>query len=367
MKRWIAGMLALVLVFALAACGGGPSENVQMQTTAALGAEEAKQELYKIRFGTMPYYLGVPCQVIREKELGKKYGFEMEVVNFSSGGPMAEALGAGEWDIGAIGAGGMIAIPNYNAYLVYDVENVMDGAWIMARPDSAIVQVGNTLADYPEVIGSAESVKGATILGTIGNISHYMAIDYVQKMGLTMGDVNFLNMETSNVYTAFVSGSGDLACMGSPSAALKLLDEGYVLVGGLKQQGVPQQDSILVSEDFYQNHRQAAVAFMAAWMEASALLNADQTYEKTCMSTFYREQGRTDFTEADIAREAEWNTYTDPENYAEKPLGAWMQSLISCYVDAGVQDAAVLEALERNTVTDILQDALALYNSVNGK
>ena len=184
--------------------------------------------------------------------------------------------------------------------------------------------------DYPEVIGSAESVKGATILGTIGNISHYMAIDYVQKMGLTMGDVNFLNMETSNVYTAFVSGSGDLACMGSPSAALKLLDEGYVLVGGLKQQGVPQQDSILVSEDFYQNHRQAAVAFMAAWMEASALLNADQTYEKTCMSTFYREQGRTDFTEEDIAREAEWNTYTDPENYAEKPLGAWMQSLISC-------------------------------------
>lgn len=366
MKRFLAGMMALSMTMSLMGCGNTPTGKTEA-VAESKDTNTSEKEIYKIRFGTMPYYSGVPSVVIEEKGLDKKYGFDMEIVSFASGGPMAEALGAGEWDIGAIGAGGMVAVPNYNAYLIQDVESVMDGAWIMARPDSDIVASGNTLSEYPDVIGNADSVKGKTILGTIGNISHYMAIDYVSKMGLTMNDVNFLNMETNNVYTAFVSGSGDLACMGSPTAAMKLLNEGYTVVGGLAQQGIPQQDCMLVSEEFYNNQRDAAVAFMAAWMEASELLNSDQAYEEACMSKFYSEQGRTDFTEEDIEREATWNTYTDPSNYDEKELGTWMQGLISCYVNAGVQDASVEDALKKNTVTDILNDAIALYNNVNSK
>ena len=62
---------------------------------------------------------------------------------------MAEALGAGEWDIGPIGAGGMIAIPNYNAKLIADVEYEMDGAWIFARSDSEIAKAGKNLTAFP--------------------------------------------------------------------------------------------------------------------------------------------------------------------------------------------------------------------------
>ncbi len=350
MKKFTAFLLALAVMLSMTACGGSGEKE-----------ETAGDGPFKIRVGTMPYYSGVPIQVIQDEGLDKKYGFEMKVLNFASGGPMAEALGAGEWDVGPIGAGGMIAIPNYNAYLIYDVEHEMDGAWIMARPDSAIAKAGSNVEGYPDVLGDADSVKGITVLGTIGNISHYMAIDYVEKMGLTMNDVNFLNMETSNVYTAFVSGSGDLACMGSPTAAMKLMDEGYVRVGGLLQQGLPQQDCMLISEDYYKNHHDEAAAFMAAWLEASAMLNADQEYEQEMMSKFYSTQGRTDFTDADVEREASWNTYMDPTNYDPELLGSWMQGLISCYVDAGVQEASVHEALVKNTVKDIMEDALEIY------
>ena len=350
MKKFLALLLALTVMLSLAACGaGGKTE------------EAAAEGPFKIRVGTMPYYSGVPIQVIKDKGLDKKYGFEMEILNFASGGPMAEALGAGEWDVGPIGAGGMIAIPNYNAYLIYDVEYEMDGAWIMARPDSAIVKAGNTVDGHPDVIGDKASVEGVTVLGTIGNISHYMAIDYVEKMGLSMDQVNFLNMETSNVYTAFVSGSGDLACMGSPTAAMKLMDEGYVRVGGLLQQGLPQQDCMLISEDYYKNHHKEAAVFMAAWLEASAMLNADQAFEQEMMAKFYSTQGRTDFSDADVEREASWNTYMDPSNYNPELLGSWMQGLIACYVDAGVQEVSVHDALMKNTVKDVMEEALAIY------
>ncbi len=380
-KLWrsCAAVMGLVAAVSMTGCGSSAGKSdagsTAAQTTAAqtaaaaeasaeeTTAEQAK-EPFQIRVGTMPYYASVPAQVILDEGLDKKYGFEMTILNFASGGPMAEALGAGEWDVGPIGAGGMTAIPNYNAYLIFDVESAMDGAWIMARPDSDIVAAGSTLADFPEVIGNADSVRGKQILGTIGNISHYMAIDYVGKMGLTMDDVEFLNMETSNVYTAFVSGQGDIACMGSPTAAMKLMDEGYVRIGGLLQQGLPQQDCMLISEDYFNNNRDEAVAFMAAWLEASAKLNADIDYEVQECSKFYSGQGRTDFTEADVRRECEWNAYTDADNYKDKEIGAWMRGLISCYVDAGVMDPSVTEALEKNTVTDIIDDAVALMNEM---
>lgn len=365
--------LVLTFVFALGlvGCSGKSGEEtpavVPEEEASAPSEAEATEETteetaepFSIRVGTMPYYASVPVQVIMDEGLDKKYGFEMTVLNFASGGPMAEALGAGEWDAGAIGAGGMTAIPNYNAYLIYDVESAMDGAWIMARADSDIVAAGNTISDFPDVIGDSDSVRGKKILGTIGNISHYMAIDYVEKMGLTMDDVEFLNMETSNVYTAFVSGEGDIACMGSPTAAMKLMDEGYVRIGGLLQQGQPQQDCMLLSEDYYKNNRDKAVAFMAAWLEASEMLNADIDYEVEMCSKFYSAQGRSDFTEEDVRRECEWCAYTDASNYMDKEIGAWMRGLISCYVDAGVMDAGVLEALEKNIATDIIEDAVAL-------
>lgn len=365
--------LVLTFVFALGlvGCSGKSGEEtpavVPEEEASAPSEAEATEETteetaepFSIRVGTMPYYASVPVQVIMDEGLDKKYGFEMTVLNFASGGPMAEALGAGEWDAGPIGAGGMTAIPNYNAYLIYDVESAMDGAWIMARADSDIVAAGNTISDFPDVIGDSDSVRGKKILGTIGNISHYMAIDYVEKMGLTMDDVEFLNMETSNVYTAFVSGEGDIACMGSPTAAMKLMDEGYVRIGGLLQQGQPQQDCMLLSEDYYKNNRDKAVAFMAAWLEASEMLNADIDYEVEMCSKFYSAQGRSDFTEEDVRRECEWCAYTDASNYMDKEIGAWMRGLISCYVDAGVMDAGVLEALEKNIATDIIEDAVAL-------
>lgn len=331
-----------------------------MLMTGCQSKQQVSEGKTKIRIGAMPYYCGVPLQVMEDEGLGDKYGFEIEIIDFPSGGSMAEALGAGEWDIGPIGAGGMTAISNYNARLIADVQYEMDGAWIIARPDSDIVKAGNTLSDYPEVIGSKETVAGKKILGTVGNISHYMAIDYCSKFGLSMEDVEFLNMETANVYTAFVSGQGDLACIGSPSAGIKLLNEGYVLVGGLKQQGNPQQDCILVSDDFYTNHYDDCVNFMAAWLEACEKLNADQKYEEEKVAKFYADHGRTDFTDEEVAEECGWNTFNDPSNVFEKETGKWMKGLVQCYVDAGAMDPAVSEAMESNISTDVLKDAIAL-------
>lgn len=323
---------------------------------AGMGRAEAGE---KIRVGTMAYFLGVPLQVIQDEKLDEKFGVKIEVINFPSGGPMAEALGAGQWDIGPIGAGGMIAVPTYDAKLIADVQYEADTAWIFARPDSDIVKAGNTLPAYPDVIGSAAAVKGKTMLGTFGNISQYMGFDYAEKLGLKPEDIEFLHMETSQIYTAFVTNNGDIACIGSPSAAFKLKAEGYPVIGGLKQQGVSQQDAILVSADFYKKHRDACVRFMQAWYTATAKLNSDAEYavEKTIL--FYENNGRTDVTEDAVRAELALSNYVDPTNYKNKPTGKWMTGLVEFMVKGGFMDDSVLGAMAGNIKTDIAEEALA--------
>ena len=137
MIRRILKKTAAVAVVSMMVCS--------MFTGCGKNGETKDTGVKTVRAGAMPYYLSVPLQVIKDEKLDQKYGYQLEIIDFPSGGPMAEALGAGEWDIGPIGAGGMIAIPNYNAKLIADVEYEMDGAWIFARPDSEIAKAGKNL------------------------------------------------------------------------------------------------------------------------------------------------------------------------------------------------------------------------------
>lgn len=348
LKKMVVFLIVLLTSISLFAQGGSEKETVIGKSGRPL-----------IRVGAMAYYLSVPLQVIQDENLDEKYNFELEIIDFPSGGPMAEALGAGEWDIGPIGAGGMVAIPRYNAMLIADIETTMDGAWILARPDSDIVKSGNNLSDYPNIIGSKSTIAGKTMLGTVGNISHYMGLDYLSKFGLGMEDVNFIHMETAQIYTAFVAGNGDLACLGSPSAAMKLVNQGYIRVGGLAQQNKSQQDAMLVSEDFYTNNYDTTVNFMKAWYEACDKLNANSDYEFEKVKKFYTLSGRTDFDDDGVRQECEFNTFNDSTTALKGDVGHWMKGLIQFYVDNGSMDQSVIDAMNTNIKTNVVKDALA--------
>ncbi len=310
-----------------------------------------------VRVGYMPYYASVPLQVIIDESLDKKHGFELITTIYPSSGAMT-LLETDEWDIAQIGARGMIAVPNYDAKLIADIQYEMDGAWILARADSSIVKAGNTLKDYPDVIGSVETVENAEILiGVIGNISHYMAIDYVQKFGLDIANAKFIDMKTDDIPDEFIAGKGDVACFGNPTIAMDMVKNGYVRVGGLKQQGVSQQDVMLASAQYYENSKKDIVKFMKAWYEATTMINANPDYEFEMVKKFYIANGR-NVTDETVAQECDFNSYIDTSNFHDKKIGNWMLRLVKCYVEIETMDANTLVALEKNIKTELAENAI---------
>ena len=331
--------LALVLIVAL-------------MSTLLVSCNKSKDDGI-IKVGYMPYYASIPLLVIEEEGLDEKYGFEMEKIQFTGGAPMAEAVGAGEWEVGQIGAGGVAVVTSHGGYLYGDVQYEMDGAYALARPGSKIAEAG-TLAGYPDVVGSAETIKGSTCLAVMGNISQYMMIDYLNKFGLTTNDVEVLYMDTTTMKTNFLNGVGDLSFWGDPTAAMELAAEGYPRVGGLKQQGVSQQDIHVISPEFYENNKEDAIAFMNAFLDAAELLNADLDYEFKMAKKFYTEVGgRTGVADEAILKECKLNSYIDRNNIDKNTTGGWITGLIECYVDVELYTEDDLKTLKENTVADI--------------
>lgn len=115
---------------------------------------------------------------------------------------MNEAMAAGELDVSFIGAAAVFSLANNNSKMVGEICTDTVAIDLIARADSGIVAAGVTNSEYPDVIGSADSVKGKTILCPAGTLSQFEVTKYLDVFGLTMDDITFVPME----YAQAISG-----------------------------------------------------------------------------------------------------------------------------------------------------------------
>ena len=225
-KRILALLLSLVMVFALASCTGGsggtggtdegPAELIEGATapedlTYGLTPFEERQTL---RIG---FFTGSPLSYafLFADNLGvfDALNIDIEYTCFTGGPAMMEANS--EWDIASCGLGGVCtALAGYDFALV-DVTDYEENMAIFVRPDSELAVV------YPA--------------GTTGQA---VLAQYLESIGLSLSDVESVNMDNANGLTGFNGGTGDaLVCWNA--IALSAEDEGYVRVTDSGQLGLP--------------------------------------------------------------------------------------------------------------------------------
>ncbi|ACM26848.1 aliphatic sulfonate ABC transporter substrate-binding protein [Agrobacterium sp. SHOUNA12C] len=139
-------------------------------------------------------------------------GISVEWSEFTSGPPLLEALGAGALDFGATGDVPPLFAQAANGNLLYvgQYSGSPEGSAILVRKDSPI----QTLAD----------LKGKKLAFKRGSSAHNVAVKALRKGGLTVDDVQALDLAPPDASAAFKTGAIDAWSIWDPYLAIAEAD-----------------------------------------------------------------------------------------------------------------------------------------------
>lgn len=234
-KRFITIALSLALAIGLIA-GGSTAE----EKTENLAVEETEKEKVELHLADMSVYGIAIFNYANEIGLldgyfdDLDYDVEVELSEWPSGVEQNSAFAAGEIDFSSMGnipavsgvAGGYgtkILAVNY----LYDNEYVL-----VARADSGIK--------------STADLKGKNIGTYVGTVTHYAVAKYLESAGLTLDDINLLNVGSEAV-TSLRNGDVDAVPLGR-IVAQQLVNEGSAYI--LDDNQTPIYNYVVGREEF---------------------------------------------------------------------------------------------------------------------
>ena len=215
MKKLIALLLALVMVFALAACGGEgettttePPADDTTPVDDTTPPEEPSAEPVTLNIGYMNNY-GSLWALAAAQNLGyfEEEGITLELTSFDNGPNIIAAMENGSVDIGYIGDGAHKLCVQGNASIIA-LSHISNGDAVIGGPEV------KTIAD----------LKGKTVAYSSGTTSENILIQALASEGMTMSDITAMDMDASAIVTAMLSGKVDACAIWSPNSTT-VIDE----------------------------------------------------------------------------------------------------------------------------------------------
>lgn len=224
MRKSIATVMAAAMVLSLAACGGNkPAETtpapttapaaeattaVQTESTTAAAETEPAAEEITLNIAYMPNY-GSLWSVMTAEQKGylKEEGINVNLVEFADGPTIIAAMESGSIDMGYIGQGAhkLCVTGNAKIFLLSHISN------------------GDALIGGPGIT-TIEDLKGKKVAYASGTSSEDILTNALTKAGMTMDDIEAVDMDASGIVTAMISGGVDACAAWSPNS-LKILEE----------------------------------------------------------------------------------------------------------------------------------------------
>lgn len=335
-------LIALVLVITMTFTQACSPETVEQnmvekeETATPTKVKESVKEKEILKIGTMANNIGAPIYYAYENGLYADAGLNVEVILFPTGAPINEALAAEQIDIAGSGLASVYALASGDCTWLGDIDVTLAGMGIYVRPDSPILADKGLVDGKPELYGSAESLKGITVLGPLGTASHYNAITWVQNFGLDDNDFEMLHMEFAPALQAFKAGEGDAVAL-NPPLTYEAEDLGYINVADLYvSSGVKLMNGVLGRTEIVEERREDVKTFMEITFGV-----VDKFYEddKTVFDysiDFYNRNGK-EYTEEVMNKEIRDRDFYGLIEFTkpEYRFGSTMLGMGKFYVDNG--------------------------------
>lgn len=199
---------------------------------------------------TFPVWMGIQNGWFEQEGLD----LSKNLTYFDSGMAVVEALPAGRTVIGGMGAvPWLVAALRHDAYAIAISNDDSTSNSVMVRPDSSFLTAKGVNKDFPETYGSADTVKGKTILVTTVSSGHYALATWLKRIGLTEKDVIVKNMDQGQALAAYAAGIGDAVVLWAPFM-YTALSKGWVVANKDSQKGANQANFVVASKKFADEH-----------------------------------------------------------------------------------------------------------------
>ena len=228
-KKLLSLALACGLVFSLAACGGtgdttqtpagGNSETPAPATSESPAGATTEYEPATIRVAYMPN-LGSASSLFTAIHQGyfEEVGLTVEPSQFSGGPAEIAAMASGDIDISQIGHGAhSLCIQGEAVVFAFD----------------QLSQADAVVANKSKGIETAADLKGKTVAVSSGTSSEIILQFVLQDAGMTMDDIETVEMNVEGMTTALLSGQIDAAATWSPNTVTieQALGDDYLVLG----------------------------------------------------------------------------------------------------------------------------------------
>ena len=211
LKRLACCLTACALMAAaLTGCGGNNGSGSSGDPSGSSQSNSGETPKYDtLNVGVIVTTVGIPAQYAMDKGYFAEEGLDVNIIVFPTGAPLNEAIAAKQIDIGCSGFATIYSLANGDCKWIADI-NTTGGMGLFARADSPIAQQKGNVSDHPDMLGSADTLKGAKILGPLGTSAQFATEGYISQFGLSDQDVEQVHMEFAPAYQAFLAGEGDL-------------------------------------------------------------------------------------------------------------------------------------------------------------
>lgn len=255
LKKWIALAMAAVFVLSIS------------------GAAMAAGKLVKVPTAWMDEHETFLMWYAKEKGWDKEAGLDVEIKYFNSGADILNALPSGEWVFAGMGA-----VPAMLGNLRYDTIIIANGNdesmtnGVVVRKDSPISKVKGWNKDYPDVLGSPETVKGKTFLVTTVSSAHYALSSWLNVLGLKDSDVVIKNMDQAQAVGAFENNIGDGIAIWAPHTFIVQEKGGVVFAGDIVHCKKSNPIVLIADTKYAEAHPDVAAKFLSVYMRAVDLM-----------------------------------------------------------------------------------------------
>lgn len=240
-KKAICLAMVAMMVFGMTACGNSTEKNAAEESAAGQFPEA-------IKIGYQPVANDMMIAIV-EGSL-ENLGFPYELVEFSSGKDLNNALASGSVDVGYIGT--VPVVSGISTDLGYEVFWI---SGIITECEGLVVKEG---------INSVADLEGKNIGVVTGSTSHYSLMSALENAGVAVDSVNIIGGGTTEIVAMWDRGDIDAAYIWQPSLEAMIDAGGTVIFDGNNSKEIGATTAVLhvVNKSFAEKYPDAVKALV---------------------------------------------------------------------------------------------------------